>query len=110
MSFDWPDGPRLEFRFLRIVPPTLLEHTHTSPGSWMRYELAATDEGTLLRATYFVPGPDEAIERGDVVGAHYGFDRLEAALAHHPAPLDMEAFTVLQKRYAEQGLASAPQG
>ena len=43
MSFDWPDGPPLEFRFLRIVPPTLLEHTHTSPGSWMRYELAATD-------------------------------------------------------------------
>jgi uncharacterized protein YndB with AHSA1/START domain len=110
MTFDWPDGPQLEFRFLRIEPPTLLEHTHTGPGSWMRYELAATDEGTLLRATYFVPDPDEAIERGDVVGAHYGFDRLEAALARHPAPLDIKAFTVLQKRYAEQGLASAPQG
>jgi uncharacterized protein YndB with AHSA1/START domain len=110
MSFDWPDGPQLEFRFLRIEPPTLLEHTHTSPGSWMRYELAATDEGTLLRATYFVPEPDQAIQRGDVVGAHYGFDRLAAALAGHPAPLDMEAFTVLQQRYAEQGLASAALG
>lgn len=110
MSFGWPDGPQLEFRFLRIEPPTLLEHTHTSPGSWMRYELAATDEGTLLRATYFVPEPDQAIQRGDVVGAHYGFDRLRTALAGHPAPLDMEAFARLQQRYAELGLASAAQG
>lgn len=110
MSFDWPDGPQLEFRFLRIEPPTLLEHTHTSPGSWMRYELDATDEGTLLRATYFVPEPDEAIQRGDIVGGHYGFDRLEAALAGHPVPLDFGAFTALQGRYAEQGLASVPQG
>ncbi|HEX4162072.1 MAG TPA: SRPBCC family protein [Acidimicrobiales bacterium] len=110
MSFDWPDGPALEFRFLRISRPTLLEHTHTSPGSWMRYELAATADGTLLRATYFVPEPDEAIGRGDIVGGHYGFDRLQAALAGHPVPVDFEAFTALQRLYAEQGLASAQQG
>ena len=110
MRFDWPDGPQLEFRFLRIVSPTLLEHTHTSPGSWMRYELTETEEGTLLHATYFVPEPDQAIERGDVVGAHYGFDRLQAALAHHPVPFDMEAFKVMQQRYTERGLASALQG
>lgn len=106
MTFDWPDGPGLEFRFVRVTPPTLLEHTHTSPGSWMRYELDATDEGTLLQATYFVPQPDEAIERGDVVGAHYGFDRLEAALSGHPVPVDMGTFASLQNIYAEEGLAA----
>lgn len=109
MSFDWPDGPQLEFRFLRIEPPTLLEHTHTSPGSWMRYELDPAGKGTLLRATYFVPEPDAAIERGDIVGGHYGFDRLEAALAGRPAVLDLEVFAVLQGRYTEQGLANAAQ-
>lgn len=107
MSFDWPDGPQLVFRFLRISPPALLEHTHTSPGSWMRYELDATDGGTRLRATYFVPEPDSSIERGDVVGGHYGFDRLEAALAGHPVPFDLDVFTALQARYADHGLAAS---
>ncbi|MGB7447614.1 MAG: SRPBCC family protein [Ornithinimicrobium sp.] len=107
MTFDWPEGPQLEFRFLRITPPTLLEHTHTSPGSWMRYELDVTDEGTLLRATYFVPQPKQAIERGDVVGGHYGLDRLEAALSGHPIPFDGEAFVSLQGTYARRGLAAA---
>ena len=107
MSFDWPDGPQLEFRFLRISPPALLEHTHTSAGSWMRYELDATDGGTRLRATYFVPEPDSSIERGDVVGGHYGFDRLEAALAGRPVPFDLDVFTALQARYADRGLAAS---
>lgn len=109
MSFEWPDGPRLEFRFLRVEPPTLLEHTHSTPGSWMRYELEPADKGTLLRATYFVPEPDEAIKRGDIVGGHYGFDRLEAALAGRPTPLDLDAFAGLHGRYADQGLASVAQ-
>ena len=107
LSFDWPDGPQLTFRFLRISRPTLLEHTHTSPGSWMRYELEAVDEGTLLHATYFVPRPDEAIARGDIVGGHYGFDRLEAALAGRPVPFDAEVFGALQRQYAEHGPANA---
>jgi hypothetical protein len=106
MTFDWPDGPQLEFRFLRIEEPTLLEHTHTSPGSWMRYELDLVGTGTRLRATYFVPNPDEAIRRGDVVGGHYGFDRLQAALAGRPIPFDMDAFATLQHRYAAQSAAA----
>lgn len=106
MTFDWPDGPQLEFHFLRIQPPTLLEHTHTSPGSWMRYELAPTEEGTSLRATYFVPAPDEAIQRGDVVGGHYGFERLRAALAGDPVPFDTDELAALQHRYAGTGLAA----
>lgn len=109
MTFDWPDGPQLEFRFTRIDEPALLEHTHTTPGSWMRYDLESHDSGTLLRATYFMPEPDLAVERGDIVGGHYGFDRLEAALAGHPIPFDMDAFTALQRRYLEHGLAVAPQ-
>lgn len=48
LTFEWPDGPSLEFRFLRMMTPTMLEHTHPSPGSWMRYELVATDQRTLL--------------------------------------------------------------
>ena len=108
LSFDWPDGPQLKFQFLRIQRPKLLEHTHTSPGSWMRYELDATEDGTLLRATYFVPEPDEAMQRGDIVGGHYGFDRLEAALAGRPVALDLEVFAALQRRYAEHGLARVP--
>lgn len=109
--FDWPehDIPKFEFTILRLRPPTLLEHTHTGPGSWMRWELEPTAGGTRLRATYFVPDPDLAIERGDVVGAHYGLDRLEALLAGHPAPVDMEVFGALAADYAEHGLA-APQG
>jgi uncharacterized protein YndB with AHSA1/START domain len=109
MSFDWPDGPQLEFKFTQIEAPTLLEHTHTTPGSWMRYDLEPTGNGTRLRATYFLPEPDLAIERGDIVGGHYGFDRLGAALAGEPIPFDMDKLIALQRRYAAEGLASAPQ-
>lgn len=107
IAFDWHDDEpqRFEFTILRLEPPTLLEHTHTAPGAWMRWELTATADGTRLRATYFVPDPELAIERGDVVGAHYGLDRLEAALAGTPAPVDLEAFGALAADYAEHGLA-----
>jgi uncharacterized protein YndB with AHSA1/START domain len=109
--FDWPehDIPRFELEILRLQPPTLLEHRHTGPGSWMRWELESTVEGgTRLRATYFVPEPDQAIERGDVVGAHYSLDRLVAALAGRPVPWDDAAFAALSARYAEVGLAASP--
>jgi len=114
ISFPWPDGDEtqtLAFTILRLEPPILLEHSHTSPGSWMRYELEplADGTGTRLLATYFVPDPGLAIERGDIVGAHYSLDRLEAALAGRPAPVDMEAFAELQAAYAKLDLA-APQG
>lgn len=111
ISFPWPDGDdvqALEFRILRLEAPTLLEHSHTGPGSWMRYQLEPTADGTRLLVTYFVPDPDMAIERGDVVGAHYGLDRLEAALSGHPVPVDMEVFAELQAAYATRSLA-APQ-
>ena len=110
ISFPWPDGDEMQtltFTILRLQAPTLLEHSHTSPGSWMRYELESLPDGTGTRllATYFVPDPDLAIERGDIVGAHYGLDRLEAALAGHPTPVDMEAFAALQAAYAKLDLA-----
>ncbi|MGW9629165.1 SRPBCC family protein [Agromyces sp. NPDC055520] len=111
IAFPWPDGDEmqtLEFTILRLEAPTLLEHSHTSPGSWMRYELEPTPDGTRLLATYFVPDPDMAIERGDLVGAHYGLDRLEAALAGNPAPVDMAAFAALQAEYAARELAAPP--
>lgn len=101
--FDWPDldFPTMEFTIVRLEPPRLLEHTHTSPRSWMRWELEATDEGTRLQATYFIPDLDMAIERGDLVGLHHSLDRLTPALAGQPVAWDNNAFTELQAVYAE---------
>lgn len=112
ISFPWADGDDVqtfEFTILRLETPTLLEHSHTGPGSWMRYELESLSDGagTPLRATYFVPDPDLAIERGDIVGAHYGLDRLEATVTGHPAPVDMEAFSALQDAYVRLGLSAS---
>ena len=73
----------------------------------MRYELEPAGGGTRLRATYFVPDLDDAIRRGDLVGGHYGFDRLQAALAGRPIPFDMDAFATLRHRYAQQSPADA---
>ncbi len=111
ISFPWPEGEGMQtlaFTILRLEPPTLLEHSHTSPGSWMRYELEALPDGagTRLLVTYFVPDPDLGIERGDIVGAHYGLDRLEAALGGKPVPVDMEVFAQLQDAYAKRGLTT----
>jgi hypothetical protein len=65
------------------MTPTLLEHTHTTPGSWMRYDLESAGAGTRLRATYFMPEPDLAIERGDTVGAFKSGKRRKASQACH---------------------------
>lgn len=101
--FDWPDTdfPTMEFMITRLQPPTLMEHTHTSPGSWMRWELEATDDGTLLLATYSVPDIDMAIERGDLVGLHYSLVRLVPALSGSPVGWDNDAFQELIAAYAE---------
>ncbi len=72
-----------------------------SPGSWMRWELEPTEEGTRLRATYSVPDLDMAIERGDLVGLHYSLDRLVPALSGEPVPWGNEAFMELATAYAE---------
>lgn len=110
ISFAWPDGEEsktLSFTILRLEAPTLLEHSHTSPGSWMRYELEslATGTETRLLATYFIPDPDLAVTRGDIVGAHYGLDRLGDALAGRPTPVDPDVFASLQAIYRTHHLA-----
>ena len=100
--FAWPgtEFPTLEFTISRLSPPTLLEHTHACPGSWMRYELEETARGTRLLATYFIPDLDMALERGDVVGLHYSLDRLAPALSGHPIGWDNGAFMELFAIYA----------
>lgn len=110
ITFTWPDPDMATLRFdiVRLEPPTLLEHTHTSPGSWMRWELTATDTGTRLLSTYAVPDLELALGRGDVVGGHYSLDRLESALAGRPGPWDNDAFAALQADYAAL-TAAAPQ-
>ncbi|WP_068265026.1 SRPBCC family protein [Janibacter limosus] len=107
LVFAWPDMdfPTLELRIVRLEAPTLLEHTHTSPGSWMRWELESVPTGTRLRATYFVPDVDMAIERGDVLGLHHSLDRLEPALDGRPQAWDNDAFNALRAIYA--GLTEA---
>ena len=101
--FDWPeiDFPTLEFTIVRCEAPTLLEHTHTSPGSWMRWDLEATADATRLRATYFIPDLGMAIERGDIVGLHHCLDRLALALTGHPVDWNNDAFIELRAAYAE---------
>jgi uncharacterized protein YndB with AHSA1/START domain len=101
ITFAWPEAelPTLEFTIVRLAAPTLLEHTHTSPGSWMRWELEQVAEGTRLLGTYFTPDVDMAIERGDVVGAHYSLDRLDHALAGHPVAWDDDDFAALRALY-----------
>ncbi len=103
ITFAWPDTdfPTLAFTIVRLEPPRLLEHTHTSPGSWMRWELEAADDTTRLRATYFVPDLDLALQRGDVLGLHHSLDRLAPALAGHPVAWDDEAFSQLRAAYAD---------
>jgi uncharacterized protein YndB with AHSA1/START domain len=102
IAFEWPgvDLPAMEFTILRLEPPTLLEHTHTGPGSWLRWELEAIEEGTRLRATYAVPDIGQAVDRGDVVGLHYGLDRLALALAGRPEGWDDDAFARVRATYA----------
>ena len=102
--FDWPgtDFPTLEFTIERLEAPTLLEHTHTSPGSWMRWELTATEAGTRLLATYAVPDLDMAIDRGDLLGLHHSLDRLAPALSGQPVGWDNDAFNELRAIYAER--------
>lgn len=108
IAFDWldTDFPTMEFTITRLAAPTLLEHTHTSPGSWMRWELEATEGGTRLLATYSVHDLDMAIERGDLVGLHYSLDRLVPALSGSPVGWDNDAFNELVSAYAEIGSAS----
>lgn len=103
--FDWPDldFPTMKFEITRLDPPNLLEYKHTSPGSWMRWELKATDHGTRLLATYSVPEIDMAIERGDLVGLHYSLDRLVSALSGSPVGWDNDAFQELVAVYSEVG-------
>lgn len=110
ITFAWPqtDFPTLEFTITRLDAPTLLEHTHTSPGSWMRWELTTTAAGTRLRATYFVPDLDMAVERGDLVGLHYSLDRLAPALSGHPVGWDNDAFMELHAAYTEMGVPPQP--
>lgn len=101
--FEWPDidFPTMEFTIMRLDPPTLLEHTHTSPGSWMRWELETIDRGTRLLATYSVPEIDMAVQRGDLVGLHYSLDRLVPALSGSPVAWDNDAFSNLVASYSQ---------
>lgn len=107
MRFVAKHDPSIEIEctILRIDAPTLLEHTHVDPGSYMRWELASVDTGCVLRLSHFTTDPAGAIEKCFVVGLHTSLSRLEPALAGQPIAWDDDEFLVTQAAYAGAGLA-----
>ena len=108
MKFAAKDDP-IEFTctILRLEAPTLLEHTHVDAGSFMRWELEAVDDGTVLRLSHFTTDPADAIEKCFVVGLHTSLARLDAHMAGGSAAWD-DVFVPAQAHYASVGLAPAP--
>jgi uncharacterized protein YndB with AHSA1/START domain len=92
---------------LRVEPPTLLEHTHVDPGSFMRWELEPVDAGCVLRLSHFVTDVQAALENGYVAGLHTSLSRLEPCLAGAPVPWDWDELAETQARYADLGLAGS---
>jgi uncharacterized protein YndB with AHSA1/START domain len=92
----------------RVEPPTLLEHTHADPGSYMRWELEPVPAGTVLRLTHHVVDVSSAIDSCYVVGLHVSLARLGPCLAGAPVPWDWDEFAVAQADYAGRGLAAWP--
>jgi uncharacterized protein YndB with AHSA1/START domain len=93
--------------FLRVEPPRLLEHTHGDPGSFMRWELEATDAGCVLRLSHFVTDTSAAVDKCYVVGLYASLARLVPCLAGRPIAWDWDGFAEAQAHYAALGLAGA---
>lgn len=91
---------------LRIDAPVLLEHTHFAPGSTLRWDLEAVEDGCVLRLTQHVSDVTAAIDGCWLVGMHTSLSRLEPSLAGAPVPWDWDAFAAAQARYAAAGLAT----
>lgn len=91
---------------IRVDPPVLLEHAHVDEGSFMRWELEATNGGTIVRLSHFVRDVPGAVERCYVVGLHTSLSRLAPAIEGSPVPWDWEQFAESQARYAALGLAA----
>ena len=91
---------------LRVEPPVLFEHTHPAPGSIMRWELEAVDNGCILRVSHTVPDVQEAIDNGYLVGLQTSLDRLTPTLVGRPEPWDWETFGANRAHYANLGLAT----
>ncbi len=98
----------LHCRILQLDPPTLLEHTHFEPESFMRWELESVESGTVLRLTYFGPDADLAVQNNYVVGLHTSLARLVPSLAGTPIEWDWAEFATTQDAYARLGFAAPP--
>jgi uncharacterized protein YndB with AHSA1/START domain len=93
---------------LRVDPPVLLEHTHMAPGSTLRWEIEAVDDGAVLRLTQHVSDVDAAVDGNWIAGMHHSLSRLQPSLAGSPAAWDWDAFAAAQARYSALGLAAPP--
>jgi uncharacterized protein YndB with AHSA1/START domain len=96
---------RMTMTILRVEPPTLLEHTHLDPASYLRWELQPADTSCVLRLSHFVRDISGAIGNCYVVGLHTSLARLVPCLAGRPTPWDWDAFAEAQAHYAGVGLA-----
>jgi uncharacterized protein YndB with AHSA1/START domain len=110
MVFTSRDGDiePMSATILRIDAPVLFEHTHMAPGSTLRWEIEAVDDGCVLRLTQHVSDVGAAVEGDWIAGMHHSLSRLEPSLAGTPTPWDWDAFAAAQSHYADLGLATRP--
>jgi uncharacterized protein YndB with AHSA1/START domain len=81
-----PEGSATYGEMVRVDPPWLLEYTWE--GELLRWELSATDAGTLLVFTNIVDSRDKAVLVGG--GWHAGLEIVEAQL--DGTPVDWSAW------------------
>ena len=100
------DGVTMTLTIQRVEPPTLLQHTHADPDSYMRWELEPVATGCVLRLSHFVADTAGAIDNCYVVGLYASLGRLAPCLAGRPVAWDWDGFAEAQAHYASIGLAS----
>ena len=105
-----PNGmPTLSWKVVEIEAPRLFSHTHGEPGSVITWTLSEDGDGCLLVLTQTFPDHESAINNNFIVGTHISLDRLGALLGGTPIDWDWDDFATYQRRYAQAGLATAPE-
>jgi len=105
-----PNGmPTLEWTVVDVEAPRLFAHTQGDPGSVITWTLSQDGDGCFLVLTQTLPDRENAINNNFIVGTHVSLDRLGALLAGAPIDWDWDDFATYQRRYAQAGLATAPQ-
>jgi uncharacterized protein YndB with AHSA1/START domain len=101
-------APTLSWKVLRADAPHVFAHTHVEPGVVITWELSEEGDDCLLVLTQTVPDRAIAVSNNFVVGLHTSLDRLSALLQGHAIDWDWSAMSEHHRRYANAGLAVAP--